>query len=209
MNPASNTSEPKSTKISFYVGIGVIVLILLISSVAAAVVLLGDDEESDNSSSAANSQSDSSAAETSQLSELDTGELAQTCIITVNGEKYDVQPLRDQHPGGDIFDCGDDMSETFAEGHGDDFARLIPYKLEETSNSETSSEFTLAQLERYSSDENCYVAYRGTVYDVSDQQAWEGCNHKGVDGGQDITNIDSPHTDDIFDGIPVVGTFVE
>lgn len=39
------------------------------------------------------------------------------CIITINGQRYDVTQYRYQHQGGDIFTCGTDMSAIFAGQH--------------------------------------------------------------------------------------------
>jgi hypothetical protein len=52
-----------------------------------------------------------------------------SCIITVEGQQYDVQPLRGTHEGGDIFVCDTDMSDLFKSEHGSDLQRLDPYKL--------------------------------------------------------------------------------
>ena len=50
-----------------------------------------------------------------------------TCIITIDGLKYDVQPLRDMHTGGDIFVCGTDMSAAFHQKHGDRLQMIQRY----------------------------------------------------------------------------------
>jgi hypothetical protein len=50
-----------------------------------------------------------------------------TCIITVDGKKYDVQPLRSSHSGGDIFVCGTDMSDVFHGQHGDNLRMIQKY----------------------------------------------------------------------------------
>lgn len=50
-----------------------------------------------------------------------------TCIITIDGQKYDVQPLRDNHSGGDIFVCGTDMSDVFHGQHGNNLKMIQKY----------------------------------------------------------------------------------
>jgi cytochrome b involved in lipid metabolism len=40
-----------------------------------------------------------------------------TCIVTISGKRYDVQPLRSTHPGGDVFTCGTDMTSVFFGQH--------------------------------------------------------------------------------------------
>ncbi|MFA6518850.1 MAG: cytochrome b5 domain-containing protein [Candidatus Shapirobacteria bacterium] len=41
------------------------------------------------------------------------------CLITVRGQKYDVTQYRNQHSGGDIFNCGTDMTAVFNGQHSD------------------------------------------------------------------------------------------
>lgn len=54
------------------------------------------------------------------------------CIISVRGGKYDVTEFRNMHKGGNIFRCGEDMTETFNNQHGDkQFKELQKYKVEE------------------------------------------------------------------------------
>lgn len=73
--------------------------------------------------------SDNDASGTSQLNpQADTGDTR--CLITVNGQTYDVTDFRNQHSGGDIFDCGDDMTATFNGEHGMDYERIRPYLVE-------------------------------------------------------------------------------
>jgi hypothetical protein len=50
-----------------------------------------------------------------------------TCIITVDGLKYDVQQLRSTHTGGDVFKCGTDMSSVFHGKHGESVKRIEKY----------------------------------------------------------------------------------
>lgn len=39
------------------------------------------------------------------------------CIVTIKGLKYDVTRLRSSHSGGDVFNCGTDMTSTFFSQH--------------------------------------------------------------------------------------------
>lgn len=39
------------------------------------------------------------------------------CIITISGQKYDVTQFQYQHQGGNIFQCGTDMSVIFTNQH--------------------------------------------------------------------------------------------
>ncbi len=73
----------------------------------------------------------------------------------------------------------------------------------------TLREFTLAELAQYSgaNGSTAYVAVNGIVYDVTD--AFDNGMHQGIQlAGTDATAFFavSPHTDDIFNSLVVVGT---
>ena len=51
----------------------------------------------------------------------------ETCVITIDGQKYDVQSLRSTHTGGDIFQCGADMSAAFHRKHDDNLQMIQKY----------------------------------------------------------------------------------
>ena len=52
------------------------------------------------------------------------------CIIIVRNQKYNVQSFRQKHKGGDIFRCGEDMTNDFNRQHGDkQLKKLESYKL--------------------------------------------------------------------------------
>lgn len=46
-----------------------------------------------------------------------TPAVSNRCIVTVEGQKYDVTDFRLLHSGGDIFVCGTDMTNTFFGQH--------------------------------------------------------------------------------------------
>lgn len=50
-----------------------------------------------------------------------------SCIITIDGQKYDVESLRSMHTGGDIFVCGTDMSAAFHRKHDDNLQMIQKY----------------------------------------------------------------------------------
>lgn len=55
-----------------------------------------------------------------------------------------------------------------------------------------------------------YVAYKGTVYDVTESAMWGGGDHEGMHvAGKDLTveHGDAPHDELVID-FPVVGTLV-
>lgn len=52
------------------------------------------------------------------------------CLVQVDGATYDVSGLRGTHPGGDIFACGTDMSQSFWGQHNQEiFAKLQKYRI--------------------------------------------------------------------------------
>ncbi len=52
------------------------------------------------------------------------------CIITVNMDRYDVTEFRDQHYGGNVFECGEDLTPLFNSQHGMDYSRIRPYLID-------------------------------------------------------------------------------
>ncbi len=58
---------------------------------------------------------------------LNTPPPAPSCIITIDGRRYDVQTLRTTHPGGDVFQCNTDMSDIFHGQHGDNLRMIQKY----------------------------------------------------------------------------------
>lgn len=52
------------------------------------------------------------------------------CIITLDGGSYNVTSLQKSHSGGDIFNCGSDMSATFWGKHGQGiFSKMQQYRI--------------------------------------------------------------------------------
>ncbi len=43
------------------------------------------------------------------------------CIIVIDGNQYDVTSFKNQHSGGDIFQCGTDMSSIFHNQHDNSY----------------------------------------------------------------------------------------
>jgi predicted heme/steroid binding protein len=71
-------------------------------------------------------------------------------------------------------------------------------------------EFTLEELAKYNGKnlKTVYVAYQGTVYDVSDSYLWKNGDHKGHHAGKDLTEeiTKAAHGPEALTGFPVVGT---
>ncbi|MEI6378691.1 MAG: hypothetical protein WCO55_03455 [Candidatus Falkowbacteria bacterium] len=53
--------------------------------------------------------------------------VAASCIITISGNKYDVTSLQSSHSGGNVFDCGTDMTSVYLGRHGRNLNRMQPY----------------------------------------------------------------------------------
>lgn len=51
------------------------------------------------------------------------------CIITLFGKQYDVTKLQLTHSGGNIFQCGTDMTNIYQKQHGTNMARMQQYLL--------------------------------------------------------------------------------
>lgn len=49
------------------------------------------------------------------------------CIITLSGQQFDVTSLRSSHSGGDIFNCGTDMTSVYNNKHGTSLSRMQKY----------------------------------------------------------------------------------
>jgi predicted heme/steroid binding protein len=74
----------------------------------------------------------------------------------------------------------------------------------QTTNGTAFDEISLA-LHNVSGD--CFVAYNGTVYDVSSHSSWVGCMHHGISGGRDISSV-FPHSTSYFASLPIAGTYL-
>lgn len=166
--------------------------------------------KTDNSSSNPLNNSDSA-----QNGNSDTGSNA--CIVTLFSKQYDVTTLRDTHSGGDVFNCGTDMSSEYRNEHGTDLTRMQKYLVTSSGNSSTttttttsslpSGTFNATTLATHNTTGNCYVAYSGKVYNVTNHSSWVGCTHHGIRGGIDITSR-FPHPTSYLSSLAVVGTYV-
>ncbi len=56
--------------------------------------------------------------------------LAGKCIVYISGVRYDVTEFRNIHGGGDIFQCGSDMTDNFNSQHpGSYLSQMARYKI--------------------------------------------------------------------------------
>ena len=56
--------------------------------------------------------------------------LAGKCIIVISGTRYDMTDFRNLHSGGDIFQCGSDMTAIFNDRHPASYLnRIARYKI--------------------------------------------------------------------------------
>ena len=70
-------------------------------------------------------------------------------------------------------------------------------------------EFTIAQLALRNGQDKpeVWIAYKGTIYDVTPSRLWFSGKHYEHWAGQDLTDElkDAPHTEKVFDKFAVVG----
>ncbi len=99
--------------------------------------------------------------------------ISNSCIVTIFGKQYDVQPLKTDHPGpkGDFFVCNTDMSNAYQSQHGANVSRLAKYALSPTSNSsyQTDSTFTSFQSDLQEDDFEKIYAYDSDLDDDDDK----------------------------------------
>jgi len=51
------------------------------------------------------------------------------CIITIQGSSYDVTDFRTEHTGGDVFKCGEDMTQVFKGAHKSYLPMIAKFKV--------------------------------------------------------------------------------
>jgi predicted heme/steroid binding protein len=76
-----------------------------------------------------------------------------------------------------------------------------------------SKKFTLEELQQYDGKEGrpAYIAYKGKVYDVSDDYLWVDGDHQGEHAaGKDLTQEmpSAPHGEETLDRVKQVGVLV-
>lgn len=76
------------------------------------------------------------------------------------------------------------------------------------------TKFTLEELKNYDGKDGrpAYIAYKGRVYDVTDDFLWTGGDHQGEHAaGRDLTEemALAPHGDDVVERVKLVGVLVK
>jgi predicted heme/steroid binding protein len=77
----------------------------------------------------------------------------------------------------------------------------------------SQKQFTLQELKKFDGKEGrqAYIAYKGKVYDVSDNFLWVEGDHQGEHAaGEDLTEAMSraPHAEDVLERVPLIGVLV-
>ncbi len=77
----------------------------------------------------------------------------------------------------------------------------------------SQKQFTLDELKKYDGKDGrpAYIAYKGKVYDVSDDFLWVEGDHQGEHvAGKDLTEgmARAPHAEDVLNRVPLIGVLV-
>jgi predicted heme/steroid binding protein len=77
----------------------------------------------------------------------------------------------------------------------------------------SQKQFTLNELKKYDGKDGrpAYIAYKGKVYDVSDDFLWVEGDHQGEHvAGKDLTEgmARAPHAEDVLERVPLIGVLV-
>jgi len=141
------------------------------------------------------------------------------CVVTIFGKRYNITTLVNSHSGGNVFTCGADMTASYRSRHGTDVSRMNRYLINSNGSVGSSSSnvanntgvggqsLDLTSLALHNKAGDCYIAYNGVVYNVSNHPSWSGCGHHGIQGGTDITSK-FPHSTSYLSSLPVVGRLV-
>jgi predicted heme/steroid binding protein len=78
----------------------------------------------------------------------------------------------------------------------------------------SQKQFTLDELKKYDGKDGrpAYIAYKGKVYDVSDDFLWVEGDHQGEHvAGKDLTEgmARAPHAEDVLERVPLIGVLVK
>lgn len=78
----------------------------------------------------------------------------------------------------------------------------------------TEKKFTLEELKNYDGKEGrpAYIAYKGKVYDVSDDFLWADGDHQGEHtAGNDLTEELplAPHMEDVLERVKLIGVLIK
>ncbi len=79
---------------------------------------------------------------------------------------------------------------------------------------QSKGDMTMEEIARFDGKEGraAYIAYRGTIYDVSASKLWQGGSHvRRHQAGLDLTDVlkQAPHGEDTVTAMPVVGKLLE
>jgi predicted heme/steroid binding protein len=79
---------------------------------------------------------------------------------------------------------------------------------------EADRKFTLEELKQYDGKEGrpAYIAFRGKVYDVTDNYLWTNGDHQGEHAaGKDLTEVmvNAPHGEENLERVKLIGLLIE
>jgi predicted heme/steroid binding protein len=74
-------------------------------------------------------------------------------------------------------------------------------------------QFTKAELAEFNGTDGkpCYIAYKGKVYEVTDNANFSDGSHYSHPTGEDLTAVlnEAPHGEEVFESLTVVGELIE
>ncbi len=140
-----------------------------------------------------------------------------TFVKLVNADHGNIQQAIGENDEHNVQNNGSETRLSLRDKKDDDEINMPPVaivSLSPTSSpSSTSSTaslpagvFTAETLALHNSPNDCYIAHNGTVYNVSSEPSWSGCQHHGARGGIDITPF-FPHPISYLANMPKMGTY--
>lgn len=178
----------------------------------------GVEEETDAAEEDAAEEDTEEAADAEEGQAITKAELAEAngqdgnpAYVAVFGVVYDVTD-NEAWPDGEHngVQAGTEASEAFVGSpHGLDLLEGL-----EVVGNYGDWELTTDLLAEFGPDNEVtpnLVAVRGIVYDVTDNPAWEGGEHNGVQAGTDATEAfaESPHEDELLADMTAVGRHID
>jgi len=108
-----------------------------------------------------------------------------SCIVTIFGSQYNVTSLKSTHSGGDVFNCGTDMSSQYETQHGTNLNRMKSYLITSGPRVNNSPQTPNPPVTQSNA---CIITIGGEYFDVTSLRY----SHSGGDVfscGSDMTSM--------------------